>query len=216
MRGGSWRSWAPRLLPAIAGLVCAAVLVAVVGLTNFGGSGSAALVTPSPAPRAQDSSVPEPADAKLPPASTSVSPAVEKALLERGIRVVSEGAFVDAATGPNVVMRDATAIPVSLSLVRITDLRYGQLVDESGRPLTEAGPRSGGEVARFIEDRLVWLAIYSDAEIGFGGSFIRSLDKNGQPAEPAASAGSEPFVTDLFVIRDATTGAVLKGGSISY
>ncbi len=148
------------------------------------------------------------------PVSYGVSAEVQQALLRQGIRVDGAGVPGSATTDPAALFSGTAAeLPAQVSLARITDLQYGQVVDASGNPVADPGPQSGGRVEPRIEDRLVWLAIFSDAEVPVGGSPVTGIGPDGQPLT-TDSQDVQLATVDLYVVRDALTGAFLEAGSL--
>lgn len=154
------------------------------------------------------------------PVSYGVSAEVQEALLRQGIRVDGAGVPGSATTDPAALFSGtagaagaAAELPAQVSLARITDLQYGQVVDASGNPVADPGPQSGGRVEPRIEDRLVWLAIFSDAQVPVGGSPVTGIGPDGQPLT-TDSQDVQLATVDLYVVRDALTGAFLEAGSL--
>lgn len=160
------------------------------------------------------------ASAALPPVTRGASDPVARSLQGQGIRVSAPTAAAEART-------DATAlfgvdrsgpgpdrVPDELSLVRMTDSDLGRVLAPDGTPVEQAGPGVRGSVDRSIEDRLVWLAVYRDAEIPAPASPVTGVDDDGQPLPVGDAVGSGTITVDLFVVRDASTGTFLEAGSL--
>ena len=154
------------------------------------------------------------------PVSYGVSEEVREALLRQGIRVDGAGVPGSATTDPDALFSGTAGnagadakVPAQVSLARITDLQLGQVVDANGSPIADPGPQSGGQVEPRINDRLVWLAIFPDAEVPVGGSPVTGIGPDGQPIT-TDSPDVEMVTVDLYVVRDALTGAFLEAGSL--
>jgi hypothetical protein len=154
------------------------------------------------------------------PVSYGVSAEVREALLRQGIRVDSAGEPGSATTDPAALFSGTAdgagadvALPEQVSLARIADLQYGQVVDADGNPVADPGPQSGGQVEPRINDRLVWLAIFPHAEVPVGGSPVTGIGPDGQPVT-TDSPDVQMATMDLYVVRDALTGAFLEAGSL--
>ena len=152
------------------------------------------------------------------PLSYGVSEDVRQALLRQGIRVDSAGEPGSATTDPAALFSGTAGnadakVPEQVSQARITDLQYGQVVDANGSPIADPGPQSGGQVEPQINDRLVWLAIFPDVEVPVGGSPVTGIGPDGQLIT-TDSPDVEMVTVDLYVVRDALTGAFLEAGSL--
>jgi len=154
------------------------------------------------------------------PVGYGVSAEVQEALLRQGIRVDSAGEPGSATTDPAALFSGVAdgagadaAVPGQVSLARITDLQYGQVVDADGNPVADPGPQSGGQLEPRINDRLVWLATFPPAEVPVGGSPVTGIGPDGQPVT-TDSPDVQMATMDLYVVRDALTGAFLEAGSL--
>lgn len=85
------------------------------------------------------------------PVSYGVSAEVREALLRQGIRVDSAGEPGSATTDPAALFSGTAdgagadvALPEQVSLARIADLQYGQVVDADGNPVADPGAQLAG------------------------------------------------------------------------
>ncbi|HEY0951237.1 hypothetical protein [Nocardioides sp.] len=153
---------------------------------------------------------------EAPPTVTyDVTPAVEKALSLQGVRIDGRGDNARPGTSADELFAQPGEIrPDSISLVRLTDTEFGQLLGPDGRPVTDPGPNTRGRVTPQIDHQLVWVAVYRGATVPVGGGYVQAMSPGGDVEATAEGARPTTLTTDLYVIRDAGTGEVLSGGSL--
>ena len=155
-------------------------------------------------------------DGAAPNVTYDLPPGIEKALAFQGVRIDGRGDDADTKTSAAELFSEPGEVrPDSVALVRMTDTELGQLRGPDGRPIAEPGPGIPARVTPTIDHRLVWIAVYRDAVIPIGGSYVETLSEDGSATAPGQDDSPTTLTTDLYVIRDAETGEVLSGGSLN-